>query len=60
MFEVKVLKFLLIRGQNMEECCDAVSKGMAMTTILQYARGQYPVNKEDVPSMLKPYWPYRD
>lgn len=31
-----------------------------MTTMLQYAKKQWPVNREDVPNSLKPYWLYRD
>lgn len=33
---------------------------MDMCTILQYAKGQYLVNKKDVPRMLKRYSPYKN
>lgn len=59
-FEVNVLECLPIKDETLEECRKAISKDKDMTTMLEYARGQWPISKEEVPNTLKQYWPYRD
>lgn len=59
-FEVNVLECLPVRDETLEECRQAISRDKDLSTMLQYAKSQWPSNKEDIPGPLKTYWPYRD
>ncbi|XP_042143785.1 uncharacterized protein LOC121834105 [Ixodes scapularis] len=52
-FEVNVLECLPLRDETLEECRQAISRDKDLSTMLQYAKSQWPSNKEDIPEEMK-------